>query len=175
MSNIVTFEDHNWVPFNKIRVQNLTDENVINNLVFPSKFKTLIIESGSIKHLKIPDRILSCSCVGIGLESIECNKQLRNLYCSQNNLTSLTLPENISDVNCSDNKITDINCEVYHPSGLACLDISNNQIKNIPFFLDDSILFLDVSHNPLNAITDHCITDQCVGYYLPYLAKHPRY
>ena len=53
--------------------------------------------------------------------------KIKELYCSYNQLTSLTVPEGIEKLYCSSNKLTSLTV----PEGIQYLDCSNNQLTSL--------------------------------------------
>src|SRR5688572_19132675 len=62
---------------------------------------------------------------------------LKEIYCSDNQLTSITIDEvsgkNLKIINCKNNQITDLNSllAVCDPEKLEHLDLSNNPLRNV--------------------------------------------
>lgn len=107
------------------------------------------------KHFMIPEihllkfiRVLDCS--GNNLIFIDCLPEcLEELYCQNNNLIHLEIPDNLRILDCSSNYKLDYlrynkSCE------LKMLKINNCQMKKI--VLPDKLVYLDISHNLLTYI-----------------------
>ena len=83
----------------------------------------------------------------ISLTGIEKFRNLKKLYCSNNQITSLnSLPSGLQVLNCSDNQITYLNSL---PSGLQEFYCSHNQITSLDF-LPSGLQILYCSDNPLS-------------------------
>lgn len=73
-------------------------------------------------------------------------KNLRTLDCSNNLISKLPkFPLNLRELNCSYNNLT----EYPYNNTLTKLNISHNLISELPYPIDDNIMFLDISYNKL--------------------------
>ena len=91
----------------------------------------------SAEELIIND-LMDVSNLGItNLDGIQFFKDLRDINCSNNKISDLNmLPESMRDINCSNNRLTKL---PYFPR-LYYLDCSNNSIEELPYYENLEIL-----------------------------------
>jgi Leucine-rich repeat (LRR) protein len=94
------------------------------------------------------------SCITV-LPDLTRFKNLKELYCSYNKLTSLptTLPQTIEILYCSKNKLTSLP-DLTRFKNLKKLYCSDNQLSSLPTTLPQSLKILYCSNNQLNSLPD---------------------
>ena len=75
-------------------------------------------------------------------------RYLEALNCSNNRLTSLTLPATLEVLDCSNNRLTSLGTL---PTSLTFLDCNNNQLKNLGG-LPSGLTYLDCKNNQLGGL-----------------------
>jgi len=90
------------------------------------------------------------NCGGNQLTSLNVsqNTGLIELYCTNNQLTNLTLNDSLLTLVCFNNQLTELNISnCFLLSGLTC---SRNQINNIDLSQNNNLEVLDISSNPVS-------------------------
>lgn len=103
--------------------------------------------------------LLLCSKCNIESLTIENNPNLKYLYCGNNKIKHLKLPENLIELDCSDNLLTDIKLN----KTLQILNISGNNISNLIVndelielqCMDTKIEMLDLTNTNIQQV--HCL------------------
>lgn len=126
--------------------------NIINSNFSSIKIPDTVIELelfGILEELIVPPHIKVMICHSMSLKNIVCNDALEYLYCTDNKLETIILPNDILAVDVSDNKLTSIKVKDKLTS-LCCLYINNNLIKDLDIYLPESMFHFDMADNPPN-------------------------
>ena len=101
-------------------------------------------------------RILTIECIGITiLPNLSRFKNLKELYCSNNKLTSLpiTLPQSLEILYCSNNKLTSLP-DLTTLTNLKTFYCNKNKLTSLPTTLPESLRTLYCCDNKLTALPD---------------------
>lgn len=118
-----------FVP-NNVTELNATG-NFLNELVIPCGMEKLSVSNNNIKHLKLTENLEFLSCSHNKLKELNFNDKLKHVYAHFNELTKLT---NI-------------------PKSLLYMNISNNNIKELPL-LPDSLKFIYCHHTLMGNVPE---------------------
>lgn len=83
------------------------------------------------------------------IDGIEKSKTIKTLNISKNNISSITIPKNVDNIDLSHNKLTVLDLKV---TRLKSLITSFNQIETFKLDKNNTLISIDLSNNPLKAI-----------------------
>lgn len=129
----------------EVSVINASDDNIIK-LNLPNTVTSLDIQ-GKLTNFVVPYHIEDLCCCSLGLKTIKLNDNLKFLACTNNDLETLDLPQNIISVWIARNKLTSLTCS----QPLKCLqflDIQDNKFKNFDIVLPNTMRDFFIEGNP---------------------------
>lgn len=129
---------------NKLILNNVSDNNFYQFKI--PEFITELELNGQLTELIIPYHIKIIVCDFLGLKSIICNDMLKHLYCSNNNLESIILPNDIIAIDIADNKIHTIKVKNKLTS-ILFLDMENNLIEDFDIELPNTMSRFNILGN----------------------------
>lgn len=127
-----------------LKIHNVTNKNY-NSVTIPEYIIELEL-FGKLDELVIPEHIKIMICYSMGLKNIICNDALEYLYCADNELETIILPDDILAIDVSHNKLTSIKVKNKLTS-LCSVSICNNLIKDLDIYLPESMFHFDMEGN----------------------------
>ena len=148
------------IPVNceSLGLHNITQEKY-DGILFKLKdknIKTLILFSGRIQNLIIPEGVEYAICDELGIENVDLPESLETIYLNDNCLLSLELPTNIVNVEVKNNGMRHLKTK--NPGNnslhkLQYLNVVGNKIKELVFDPSDQLMELDIEANAFTEIS----------------------
>lgn len=146
---IINLNDYNNIniPENitSLVLKNASDDNFYTFKI-PEHVHELEI-CGTMKKLIIPDHVTDIICSFMNLEELHIGDKVEYLYCNDNNLTTVYLPETLLAADISDNKINKIIIK-NELKYIQYLYVQNNQIEDFDIRLPQTMAWFDMDNNP---------------------------
>jgi len=130
------------ITANYIKPENLDKLDLENRNI-----NDLAINGDYLEELIIPNGVTCAIVADLSLRKLYVPDSMEFLYCQNNCLKELELPENIYNVDASNNYIEKVTFR-NSAKQLKYLNLKNNRIADFDFTIPESLNYLNIENNP---------------------------